>query len=137
MILQPTIHEIIKTATAEQKILWNEIIHRFGERIAVLPTYWNGPTENAPFYNLVARKIYIAYSLDFGSAETRAALVSVIFDDELGNSIFYASNNAMAVSPQRFINYGSLSNIYFSRCQIVNGTVGFQFVKFVGFTITY
>lgn len=137
MIIRPTIQEIIQGADAEQKILWNDVIARFTERIAVLPMYWCGPTENAPFYNLIARRIYVAYSLDWGSAETRAAIVPMVIDDELGNTVFYGYNQSIAVSPQRNVNMCKLKNIYFGRAQIVGGTVGFQFVKFIGFAITY
>lgn len=132
-----SISEIMRSATAEQKIVWNDLYSKFGERLAVVPLYYSGVTESAPFYNLIARRIYFAYSIQTGAAETKNALVPVIFDDENGNSVMYAYNRAIAVSPQYNANALLIENIYFARCQITNGTPLFHFIKFVGFAINY
>lgn len=130
--------EIIKNATAEQKIIWNQLFLLFGERLSIAQYTYTGTIAAAEFITYRARRIYFA--LEFIAGHTSASANNSYIQ-------LYNQNNAV------FLNLGACSaywnstaavtwyvpfskpwhNIWFSR--IVNS--GYQSCHFIGYRIIY
>ena len=122
--------------TNEQLLLWNYALN-LHPYLTFRPYYFSGAQENAMFYNLTPSISFLAYSITSGLYETKAALMPTVFDNEAGNTIYVSYNSSLAVSPQRNFNHLEVTNIYFSRAQILNATVGLGFFKFIGYIIYF
>jgi hypothetical protein len=70
MKLHQTPEEIIKNATAEQRILWNSIFLQFGEKIGISQLHFIGQVATSEFIIYNASKHYLCLSLIAGCSDT-------------------------------------------------------------------
>jgi len=64
-IFHQSIEDILKTATSEQKILWNDLFLRYGQNISISQFYQSDINSGmSELLTYSARKIYFAYQLD-------------------------------------------------------------------------
>lgn len=131
--------EIIKGATPEEKLIWNQIFLLGGDRLTISQLYYCGAVAGTDFLTYRARRLFLAYTLNYSATITGAANVkTVTFYNELDIINFVCHNlniiwNATAAAPNYHINDGFINNIYFSRLAIV----GPVYIKFIGYRITY
>lgn len=136
MNFHQNIEQILAAATSEQKILWNDIFLKFGDRCAISQYYFAGGLAGQ-LNTYAARRMYVAYELQlFGNFTPQVAAVSAIFYDEnnavqgqAGNLSTYWDVTAAGV---RYIaNNFAVNNVYFS-C-----VTGLNWIIFKGFTLNY
>lgn len=136
--IHQSIEEIIKNASAAEKIIWQQIRLLTGETAAIQQLYYAGPITR--FTNYVARTIYLALEIDF-SYNVASAVVTpdrIIIYDELNNAINYLHcANPVYNGTSAALNYSAYnaihSNLMFSRVAVIN----FTNVKFIGYKIVY
>ena len=135
-IFHQSVEDILKAATPEQRLLWNYIFLRFGERVPISQLFYIGTAGEFTLYN--ANKLYVSYSLDIQSnGAAVAGLPNVVLYNELnavhatiGNSFGYW--DATAAAARYGGNHISLSNYWFSRI-LING--GYSQIRFIGYRI--
>lgn len=124
MNFHQTPEEIIKHATAEQRILWNDIFLRYGEKVAIQQYHYCGTLGAAQELKVYsARKLYFALDLKFGHSSGHIIdLVGYIitFYDAANVACFSAHKNSIAWNTTTAaLNYIPhlilLKNITFSR----------------------
>lgn len=122
MSFHQTPEDIIKNATAEQRILWNDIFLRYGEKIGIRQLSYIGVILGSEFLTYSVNKMYFA--LDFvvsGIPTAASATVGYVFFYNEANALtFTFSNNsavwdATAAVLKQSANSGVLHNILFSR----------------------
>lgn len=135
-IYHQSVEEILKAATPEQKILWNFIFLRFGERIAISQLHFSGGVAGEiGIYS--ANKIYLAYQIAInGQSSVQATGSYLQFYNETNASKFIISNNAgiwdATAAAARYINNSiGYNNIWFSRVAIG----GISTIEFIGYRI--
>lgn len=138
-IFHQSVEDILKAATPEQKILWNDVFTRFGDRCAVSQLVVRGVPGELGTY--VARKVYLAYQLT--GTPNVAALGGAGFNRiELMDEANNLQNNLITMSvywdntAAAFRNVPStigVNNLIFSRLVLS----GYQHVIFIGYRITY
>jgi len=139
MITHQTPEQILQAATPEQKILWNYIFLRWGERVAISQFIYEGTVAGMGELGVYsANKLYYAYEFDASEAQgvVMAGVSSIYFYDENNaNFKIYAPTAIgfdVTAAAWRFYptNYKD-TNFYFSRI-----TVGqFDFIKFIGYRL--
>ena len=136
-IFHQSIEDILKAATPEQKLLWNYIFLRFGERVPITQLYYAGALGEFSLYN--ANKLYVAYSLDLQSnGASVAGFPNVVLFNEL-NAVHASISNIAAYwdATAAAVRFGgnniSLSNYWFSRI-LING--GYSTIRFIGYRIS-
>lgn len=135
-IFHQSVEDILKAATPSQKILWNHIFLRFGERISVSQYVYIGATAGE-LYTYNANKMYLAYEYEHAGLDSaRVSAFSTVFYDQTNTPYFQAFLSSMAWDATaasmryRHDNYKT-ENILFSR--IVTNTIAY--IKFVGYRI--
>jgi len=138
-IFHQSIEDILKTATSEQKILWNEIFLRYGDRIAISQAVFNAALPNE-LTTYVAGKMFFAYQLTFTYNQVGiiGGAGQMLLYDELNsikgsyaNTFIYWDVTAAAV---RGLMYPiDLKNVLFSR---VSAGL-YSYVNLIGYRITY
>lgn len=139
-IFHQSVEDILKAATPEQKIIWNDIFLRYGERISVSQLYIKGNLGELNQY--VARRMYLAYQLTMTDRVTggfSASFARVEFYDEDNVMQNMAANltmywDATAAAVRVASNILTIQNALFSR--IVGGT-GYTGCYFIGYRIIY
>lgn len=133
-----SVEEILKTASSEQKIVWNDIFLRFGENISISQLRHVGAI--APFATYNARILFFPYYMQLVHF-TNSTVVSgglVRFYNE-NNTIFYYGQRNIPVwnSTAAALGYVPIDfevkNLYFSRIDDV--AVRYSHINFVGFRI--
>lgn len=137
-IFHQSVEDIFKAATPEQKILWNYIFLRWGERIAISQVYFTGVFAGTEFSVYAANKLYVALQMEvtYGSVNGTPAGTGINVYNE-ANALFYnVFNNSsywdVTAAAQRnsaLTVYNK--NIYFSRLSLSSGT----YLKFIGYRI--
>lgn len=138
-IFHQSVEDILKAATPAQRIVWNDIFLRYGERAAVSQVFYQGPSAGAEFLNYVPRKMYFAYEFKLSYAGVGNIPKSAVFYDENNvvkiahsNNVVYWDATAAAVYYQG--NTEKLDNLLFSRVLFGGAVV---YVDFIGYRIMY
>lgn len=138
-IFHQSVEDILRAATPEQRILWNYIFLRFGERISISQYCFSG-TIAGELTVYTARKIYLAYEMQYsynGSSVTTSSGRVMAYDElnafnfSLDNS--YPAWDATAAAMRYLPQTGVIKNIWFSR--IVAGL--YNTIHFKGYRIIY
>jgi hypothetical protein len=137
MKLNLNIEEIFEAATPEQKILWNDIFLKYGERISITQLNFNGAIAGTEFLNYVARKMYLGYSVHM-SAETGAVQPAMTLYDEANaiNDIISAPGIVWDVTAVALKYVGTsieFNDVLFSRLV----AAGFTYFSFIGYRLNY
>jgi len=134
-----TIEDILKTATPEQKIVWNELFLFFGENISIRQVDYTGGLIGSEFNTYNANKYYFAYQLTLipsnaGISNAAYALATLyawnnasMLTIGVNNIAWNATAAAMYYSQQPAV----LANVGFSR--IANAT--YDTIRFIGYRI--
>lgn len=136
MITHQTPEQILQAATPEQKIIWNYLYLRFGERIAVSQYYYQGsPINEITTYS--ANKLFFALQLSVGGAYLGAQPAFITLYDENNAVSLYQDISLQywdaTAAALRFVNgSGQYNNLVFSRLSFTGATV----FQFVGYRIT-
>lgn len=137
-IFHQSVEDILRAATPEQKILWNYIFLRWGERVAISQFYHHGLFNTGELTVYSANKIYIAYQLNItGVAAMGVAVPTTVLYNEL-NAEFYRVNNdfvywdATAAAVRNNNNIAQINNIWFARLSAINGM---NYGTFIGYRI--
>lgn len=134
-IFHQSIEDILKAATPQQRLLWNHIFLRFGDRVAISQFTFIGAVAGTEILAYVARKLYLAYDVVHSSASVTAGATDlVIYYDENNAASSYYSNNrviwdATAAAPSYIKGNIIVNNTYFSRIVANN----YAFIKFIGY----
>ena len=139
MNMHQSVEDILKTASPEQRLLWNYIFLRWGERVPVSQLFYEGTTGAAGELAVYsANKIYIAYEFEMdGAAAAQVAPIYVQFFNEANAFFQTIANNAAfwdttAAAPKYLNNNARKQNFYFSR--LAAGAVASN-IKFIGYRI--
>lgn len=134
-----TIEDILRAATPEQKILWNDIFLRFGQNCAISQLRLHGTNIiGSELSTFVARKIFVAYQLDVDGMGITTVNAYLNITDE-NNVAVRSINSAFPVwdTTAAVIKYSpvhkQLNNFFFGR---VSATTGHSF-NFIGYRVTY
>lgn len=139
-IFHQSVEDILRAATPEQKIVWNDIFLRFGERCAISQLSICGAIAGLEIGTYVARKIYLPYNLTlFGTSAAGVATPFTTLYDE-SNAVKYVANNNLpawdvTAAAMRYVsNTINVPLIYFSRITFGGGST---YVNFIGYRIIY
>ena len=135
-IFHQSVEDILKAATPEQRLLWNYIFLRWGERVSISQYCFSGNSVASELTVYNANKIYVAYQLNMAGAGSQIAVSSIQLFNELnahkGNFIKSMPYwDATAASVRYVINSLYLQNMWFSRisCNIV------MEINFIGYRV--
>lgn len=138
-IFHQSVEDILKAATPEQRLLWNDIFLKFGERCAISQYVFTGLVTGSRFASYTARRIFVAYECALSTNFPLAVSTSTIGVRDENNAANYSAGNVIPVwdataAAMRYIqNPVDLNNIYFS--YIVPGN--YLWVKFIGYMVNY
>lgn len=138
-IFHQSVEDILKAATPEQRLMWNYIFLRWGERIPISQLFYVGSSAGTEFLTYSASKLYVCYSLRFaGSNVAQSSVQNIGFYNELNALHFVNANNyafwdATAANFVMGKNESESTNLYFSR--IVINSVASQ-IRFIGYRIS-
>jgi hypothetical protein len=140
-IFHQTIEDILRAASPAQKILWNEIFLRFGDRVAASQLVLIGAVGTPEITVYTARKIYLAYELSV-SKDTPAGAAATqqvfLYNENNAQQMVYANSSvywdATAAAARYAPNRIDINNIWFSR---IASAGAYNYVKFIGYRITY
>lgn len=129
--------EIIKNASAEQRILWNRIFLLCGDKLSISQLHFQGPIPT-DFTTYRARRIFLAYQLTAGGGSVSVNYPFLTLYDENNVANFILSGcdaywNTTTTAAVFCTKTCVVKNVYFSR--LVNSN--FTSVVFVGFRIIY
>lgn len=133
-----TIEEILATSTPEQKIIWNYLFLRYGERISIRQFYYSGSTAGTDINVYSANKIYFAYKiLASCNAVAQSAITSFVslYDDANNMDLTFGNNPAFwdttAAAFKVIVQQTQVENVIFSRLAVAMH----NFVKVTGYQI--
>ena len=138
MNFHQTPEQIVKAATADQRLLWNYIFLLAGDKIGVSQFYYHGLIAGSEFLNYSANKLYISYSFSFGNTGgSNANSPFVQFFDRLNISIGHLGNGSMSwdttAAAFRYAAYYFDANCcLFSRIVVSN----YNSLKFIGYRLS-
>lgn len=140
-IFHQSVEDILKAATPEQKIIWNQIFLKYGERLSISQYYYAGVI-GAPINIYVARRMFLAYSLIIADRTTGAAgaamPIMTVYDESNANQqMFYNVScfwDATAAAARYTGNTITLNNILFSR---LGGVGVYSSISIIGYMINY
>jgi len=140
MNFHQNIEQILAAATPEQRLLWNDVFLRWGERLPISQLFYQGVSAGSELVTYSANKIYIAYELGIGfvNGVVTAGHPQVDLHNELNVSFQTFTNNALvwdttAAGVRHDGNYVNIKNVYFSR---VVPSGGYGHVKFIGYRLS-
>lgn len=134
-IFHQSVEDILRAATPEQRILWNYVFLRWGERVPIAQLYYNGNPAGTEFLTYSARKIYIAYSLFMSSDGVALATIpqTLLRDDAdvTNNSCRSLESywDATAAAARFVCEQAVIHNVWFSRL-IPQGHNGMTFIGY-------
>lgn len=132
-----TVEEILSAASPEQKLLWNWLFLRFGERITISQFLFFG-TAGGELTNFVAGKIYVCYEFNQSATPTPGAANNFTYFFDENNAIVKTTGDNMpywdaTAAAVRYISAETkANNFYFSRLT----ATGANRIKFIGYRIT-
>jgi hypothetical protein len=137
MNFHQSVEEILKTATPEQRLIWNYIFLRWGERVPISQFVYMGTVAGAgELLVYSARKLYFAYQLETAQDATSASGFFMRLYDE-NNAVFFTVRNMFpywdaTAAGLKYVNGNCTSyNNYFSRLEF-NAV---DRVKFIGYRL--
>jgi len=129
--------EIFAAATIEQKIIWNDLYLKYGQRMAISQLTFTGDPATSELVVYTARKMYLAYSIHMSCELSTTVPQMNMFDESNALNFRFgipaAYWDVTAVGPKYMGQAIPLENALFSRI-VLNGAA---FVDFVGFRIIY
>jgi len=135
-----SIDDIIKNATPEQKILWQQIRMITGENASIRQYYYFGGIAGHEVLTYSANRLFLAFELQFagGSINNSITNISVDLFNEANVLSFSTAEtsglwDATAAMRTQIAQNLFIPNCYFSR--IINHNIGYM--KLNGFKITY
>lgn len=134
-----SIDEIIKAATPEQKVIWQQIRLIVGENSAVQQMAYQGLLAGSEFLTYSANKLYLALQVAYGGTILGVNQFYIQYFDQTNTASFIDQPAGQefydgTAAATRFIAAtGKMENIYFSRVS-TNGT--YQYIKFIGYKLT-
>lgn len=139
--IHQSIEELLASASADFKIIWQQVRLLTGENAAVRQFSYIGPIVGSEFLTYSANKFYLASKLKFTYARGDSATTSggnAQLHDHNNNLCFALSNSAMVWdSTGALIRYTAITveseNIPFSR---VGDRYLFDYMQFTGFKFT-
>lgn len=138
-IFHQSVEDILRAATPEQKIVWNDLFLRYGQNASISQYYFRGAAAGTELATYVARKMYFGISLtaDYTNGIWGAPAVLQLYNEANAN-IFNAVSNVpvydVTAAVMRW--YGNtvlIKNVVFSRLALVSYTN----VIFIGYRIIY
>ena len=137
--IHQSIEEIIKNASPEQKILWQQVRLISGENAAVQQFYFEGTNLNAPFNTYVAGQIWLALKVEYSYNTFSSGIFNVVFFDQDNVQTFAATNNSMAWNTTAaafnfFANTIKRKNVFFGRAA---ASLSPCYTSFIGYKIVY
>lgn len=138
-IFHQSVEDILKAATPEQRILWNQIFLRFGERATISQYIHFGLVSAAPFSAYTARRVFVAYQAIMSGIglATATPYSGALYDENNAVNGSFSSNEMAWDATAAAIRYNGieveLKNIYFSR--IVPGA--YSYIRFIGYMVNY
>lgn len=139
MNLHQTPEDIIKAATPEQRILWNQIYLMFGEKIGISQFEFTGQIAGNELSIFAAGRYYLALEMSMHSTAAHSATPGlVILHNRLNAGISSLAKNVIAYNTAtNTMNYYSqdiiVKNMHFSRLALTIYT----YISFKGYRITY
>lgn len=138
-IFHQSVEDILRAATPEQRLLWNYVFLRWGERVPIAQLFYEGASPGSEFLTYNANKLYLAYSLELGRNVAPNVGASLAYCE------LYNESNAMFHCLMKSVGYWdataaaarfspitiSSNNFYFSRL-VLNG---YASIKFIGYRI--
>jgi len=137
-IFHQSVEDVLKTASPEQRLMWNFLFLRFGERIAISQFVFSGVVVGSELQTYVARKLYFAYQIRIGGYGASAAACNVSLYDELNvlKDIIITANyywDATAAAMRQGQTSAQFNNLWFSRTAVA----GSGYLDFIGYRIIY
>jgi hypothetical protein len=138
MNFHQNIEQILAAATPEQKILWNYVFLRWGERIGITQlVQWNLIGDLAVYS---ANKMYLAYQVQISSGTTpQVAVITQMtaMYDETNTLMDYLGQiqpywDTTAAGPKYLISGISYKNLLFSRLTATSGII----TSFIGYRLS-
>ncbi len=132
--------EIIKNATAEQRVIWNALFLLCGDKMSIAQLYFCGLSAGTEFLTYRARRIYFALELEYGrdnNASTLGDRIELYNENNVLNMAVYPCSvywNTVATAAVTYGTHAKLQNIYFSRTVPASN---YDYLKFLGFRIIY
>lgn len=137
-IYHQSVEEILKAATPEQRLLWNYVFLRWGERVAISQFYYCGSfAASGELLVYSANRMYVGYFLNTSNEITGAAVgARVMFYNEANVLYFTSGNNSSywdaTAAAARFVgNSYSIKNMLFSRLDRQTTA----YLEFIGYRI--
>lgn len=136
-IFHQSVEDILKAATPEQRLLWNYLFLRFGERISISQFVFGGASAGSELLIYSANKLYVAYQFNYnGLSAVGVNGAQVQFMDETNAVKYELTNNApvwdtTAAAMRYAPNSASINNIWFSRCAPFTASR----IQFIGYRI--
>lgn len=135
-----SIDEIIKSSSAEEKIIWQQLRLLTGENAAIRQYYFCGVITGHEILTYDINRLWFAHSICLSTYQQvlSPTAYNSEFYDQTNNICFYFKNvaamwDSTAAEEQRLGNNGVIKNIYFSRIALTNYT----YFKFIGYRIAY
>lgn len=139
-IFHQSVEDILKAATPEQRLLWNYVFLRWGERVAISQFLRIASTVGElGVYS--ANKLYLCYSLEISGSNGvpgAAGVTCAIYDET--NTIFQYLRNVetewdVTAAAFRYTpNNARTQNLYFSRLDLTGSA--YSAVKFIGYRLS-
>lgn len=136
-IYHQSVEDILKAATPEQRLLWNYVFLRWGERIAISQFHYYGAPGGVELATYSANKIYFAYQINISAYSTLGANApQLILYNEANAAKFYLEKNvvmwdATAAAARFTAQSNTINNILFSRWAAIT----MPFAEFIGYRI--
>lgn len=138
-IFHQSIEDILRAATPEQRLLWNHIFLRFGERVSISQYYYRGSASAGnELLTYSANKMYLAYDLKFGAVTTGSLTLNpVVLYDENNATFLQLRNNVVywdaTAAIEKFVaNHIEIKNVLFSRYL---NSINYVSMQFIGYRI--
>jgi len=134
-----SIDEIIKGATPEQKIIWQQVRLITGENASIRQLYFNGPFAGTEFLTYSANRLFLALEMELiGGIINALTLPQLTIFDAGNNAVYTLSNGApywdATAATVKYIGNNYIGkNLLFSRFTAGVATA----IKINGFKITY
>lgn len=132
--------EIIKNATAEQRIIWNQLFLMCGDRMSIAQLSYQGASAGSEFVTYRARRLFFALQVSFGhtngAGQTNQPVITLhnaadaaFFYLPLSTGFWNGTTAALNYLPTYFESH----NLWFSR--LVLSVYGAM--SFIGYRIVY
>lgn len=138
-IFHQSVEDILRAATPEQRIVWNYIYLRYGERCAVSQLQFSGNLIGSELATYAAGKMYFALQLSYSGTPAAAVAPEYLrLYDESNNIKFVISNvlpvwDATAAAMRYLNNMAYINNMLFSRL-VMNTN---DDISFIGYRLIY